>query len=235
MTAKAKGPSFDDNRARLEPLLVRLKSEGIGHVIGGGRVDGKSTFDTCSPVDKSATAKVALGTAADVDRAAAAAKSAFKAWAAWSPDKRRALLHKIADAIEARADEIAVLECRDTGQPYRFMSKAAVRAARELPLLRRSCAGRPRRPQPADRRALELHHPRADRSGRHHHAVEHAVHAVDLEDRAGAGGGLHGRAQAGRVVARHRRPARAPDAGRRGCRTACSTRCTASARRPARR
>jgi 5-carboxymethyl-2-hydroxymuconic-semialdehyde dehydrogenase len=129
MTAKAKGPSFDDNRARLEPLLARLKSEGIGHVIGGGRVDGKSTFDTCSPVDKSATAKVALGTAADVDRAAAAAKSAFKAWAAWSPDKRRTLLHRIADTIEAHAEDIAVLESWDTGQPYRFMSKAAVRSA----------------------------------------------------------------------------------------------------------
>ncbi len=98
-------------------------------MIGGGRVDGKSTFDTCSPVDKSATAKVALGTAADVDRAAAAAKSAFKAWAAWSPDKRRALLHRIADTIEAHAEDIAVLESWDTGQPYRFMSKAAVRSA----------------------------------------------------------------------------------------------------------
>ena len=74
-------------------------------------------------------AKVARGNAADIDRAAKAASSAFKPWAAWAPEKRRALLHKIADAIEARADDIAVLECWDTGQAYRFMSKAAVRAA----------------------------------------------------------------------------------------------------------
>jgi 5-carboxymethyl-2-hydroxymuconic-semialdehyde dehydrogenase len=44
-------------------------------------------------------------------------------------DRRKALLHRIADAIEARAEEIALLECWDTGQAYRFMSKAALRGA----------------------------------------------------------------------------------------------------------
>ncbi len=53
----------------------------------------------------------------------------FKGWAAYDPDKRRALLHKIADTIEAHADDIAVLESWDTGQPFRFMSKAAIRGA----------------------------------------------------------------------------------------------------------
>jgi 5-carboxymethyl-2-hydroxymuconic-semialdehyde dehydrogenase len=38
-------------------------------------------------------------------------------------------LHKVADAIEARADEIALVECIDTGQPIRYMSKAALRGA----------------------------------------------------------------------------------------------------------
>ncbi len=38
-------------------------------------------------------------------------------------------MHKIADTIEAHADDIAVLESYDTGQAYRFMSKAAVRGA----------------------------------------------------------------------------------------------------------
>ncbi|MET0652484.1 MAG: 5-carboxymethyl-2-hydroxymuconate semialdehyde dehydrogenase [Hyphomicrobiaceae bacterium] len=121
--------SFAANQQRLEPLLATLRSEGIGHSIGGKRVDGTATFDTLSPVDKSQIAKVARGTADDIDRAAVAAKAAFKSWAAWDPAKRRALLHKIADTIEANAHDIAVLESWDTGQPYRFMSKAAVRSA----------------------------------------------------------------------------------------------------------
>ena len=44
-------------------------------------------------------------------------------------DKRRALLHRIADPIEERAEEIALCECWETGQAYRFMSKAALRGA----------------------------------------------------------------------------------------------------------
>ena len=127
--SKTDGESFAANRNRLEPLLAKLRSEGIGHSIAGGRVDGKAVFETHSPVDRSLIAKVARGSADDIDRAAAAAKAAFKAWAAWDADKRRALLRKIADTIEAHAHDIAVLESWDTGQPYRFMSKAAVRAA----------------------------------------------------------------------------------------------------------
>ena len=42
---------------------------------------------------------------------------------------RQKLLHRIADAIEKHADEIATLECWDTGQAWRFMSKAALRGA----------------------------------------------------------------------------------------------------------
>jgi len=134
MTDKApavstKSPTLEANLARLEPHLAKLRSQGIGHLIAGQRVDSKSTFETRSPVDKSLIAAVAKGTTADVDRAATAAKAAFKSWAAWPPERRRSLLHKIANAIEAHAEEIAVLESWDTGQPYRFMSKAAVRAA----------------------------------------------------------------------------------------------------------
>jgi 5-carboxymethyl-2-hydroxymuconic-semialdehyde dehydrogenase len=43
--------------------------------------------------------------------------------------ERKKILHRIADAIVARADEIALCECWDTGQALRFMSKAALRGA----------------------------------------------------------------------------------------------------------
>jgi 5-carboxymethyl-2-hydroxymuconic-semialdehyde dehydrogenase len=129
MSAKTKGLTFQENQARIEPLLAKLKAEGIGHRIGGQRVDGKAEFETHSPVDTSIIARVARGTAEDIDRAAAAATTAFKPWAVWAPEKRRAALHRIADTIEAHAEDIAVLETWDTGQPYRFMSKAAIRSA----------------------------------------------------------------------------------------------------------
>ena len=121
--------TFQGNLARLEPLIAKLQSAPIGHTIGGARVAAGATFETRSPTDRSLIAHVARGTAEDIDRAANAAKGAFKAWAKWDGDKRRALLHKIADTIEAHAEEIAVLESWDTGQPYRFMSKAALRGA----------------------------------------------------------------------------------------------------------
>ncbi len=122
---------FDKNRARLQPLIEKLGAEGIGHWIGGQRVESRSgrTFETHSPVDRSKIATVARGDAADIDAAAQAAKAAFPAWRDMPAEKRQKLLHKVADRIEAHADEIATLECWDTGQAWRFMSKAAIRAA----------------------------------------------------------------------------------------------------------
>jgi 5-carboxymethyl-2-hydroxymuconic-semialdehyde dehydrogenase len=129
MAATTKTVSLEGNLARLKPLLANLKAEGIDHRILGKRVTGGRTFEAASPVDQSVIATVAQGSVEDVDRAASAAKSAFKAWAAWAPEKRRAVLHAIADKIEAHADDIAVLECWDTGQAHRFMAKAAIRGA----------------------------------------------------------------------------------------------------------
>lgn len=86
-------------------------------------------FETLSPIDLKPLASVAKGDARDIDQAAKAAKAAQPAWAALSGAKRREILHTIADAIEARAEEIAFLECLDTGQSLRFMSKAALRGA----------------------------------------------------------------------------------------------------------
>jgi len=122
---------FEQNKARLQPLAQRLATDGVGHWIGGRRVEGMSgaTFETRSPVDGSLIAKVARGDAADIALAAEAAKAAFPAWRDMAAPARQKLLHRIADAIEKHADEIATLECWDTGQAWRFMSKAALRGA----------------------------------------------------------------------------------------------------------
>ncbi len=115
--------------AQLEAHLARFREGGIRNLIGGQDMPLGASFETHSPVDESLIAKVARGTAADIDAAAKAAKAAFPAWAAMDGTKRKAILHRIADLIEARADEIALCECWDTGQAWRFMSKAALRAA----------------------------------------------------------------------------------------------------------
>jgi 5-carboxymethyl-2-hydroxymuconic-semialdehyde dehydrogenase len=103
---------------------------GVLNLINGHSLPGSGgTFETRSPVDETLIAKVALGTATDIDMAAQAAKAAFPAWAAMAGDTRKAILHRIADLIDERAEEIAICECWDTGQAWRFMSKAALRGA----------------------------------------------------------------------------------------------------------
>lgn len=122
--------TLDTHLDRLRPLLSRFREKGIPNLIAGqDRPGAGGSFTATTPIDDSAICEVALGTAADIDAAARAAAAAFPAWAATPGATRQRILHRIADAIEARAEEIALLECWDTGQAWRFMSKAALRGA----------------------------------------------------------------------------------------------------------
>lgn len=123
--------TLDDHLARAETYLAGFRKTGVLNHINGESVAAKSgkTFETISPVDLSKLADVAHGGAEDVDAAVKAATAAFPAWRDMPGAKRRKILHAVADAIEARAEEIALTECMDTGQAYRFMSKAALRGA----------------------------------------------------------------------------------------------------------
>src|SRR5262249_15606760 len=97
---------LEANLAKAEKYLTRFRADGVLNHIGGKAapaLDG-TTFETLSPVDLKPIAKVAHGKAADIDRAAAAARDAFPAWAAFDGEKRKALLHKVADAIVTRAE-----------------------------------------------------------------------------------------------------------------------------------
>src|SRR5690606_16250324 len=122
---------LEENLKKAEAYLARFARDGVKNQIGGEAVDAAdgATFESVSPVDMKLLARVAHGKAADIDRAAKAAKAAFPAWRAMPGEERKKLLHKIADAIVARAEEIAFVECMDTGQAYRFMAKAALRGA----------------------------------------------------------------------------------------------------------
>jgi 5-carboxymethyl-2-hydroxymuconic-semialdehyde dehydrogenase len=122
---------LQENLSRAENYLAGFRERGVLNRIGGEDVPAEdgSVFETISPIDLKPLAAVARGKAADVDRAAKAAKAAFAEWTAMPGEKRKAVLHAIADAIVARAEEIAFVECMDTGQALKFMSKAALRGA----------------------------------------------------------------------------------------------------------
>ena len=123
--------SLEQNLEKLETYLARFRQDGILNQIGGEARPAASgaTFDNHSPVDESFICKVARGGAEDIDAAAKAAKEAFPAWRDLDAVNRKKIMHRIADRIVARADEIAIAECWDTGQAHRFMSKAALRGA----------------------------------------------------------------------------------------------------------
>jgi 5-carboxymethyl-2-hydroxymuconic-semialdehyde dehydrogenase len=124
-------PTLEKNLKKTEGYLARFRDGVVLNQIAGEAVPAASgeTFEVISPIDLKPIARAARGGAEDVDRAAGAAKEAFPAWAAMPGKERKKILHKVADAIVARAEEIAFLECMDTGQAYRFMSKAALRGA----------------------------------------------------------------------------------------------------------
>lgn len=90
-------------------------------LIGGKFTDAAdgATFDTLNPHDAKALAQVAEAKAEDIDRAVAAAMKAFPAWSAMPAAERGRLLLKLAEAIEARLDELARLESLDTGHPIK--------------------------------------------------------------------------------------------------------------------
>jgi aldehyde dehydrogenase (NAD+) len=103
------------------------------NLIGGRDVaasDG-ATLDVVSPVDGSLFARIASGTAEDVDAAVKAARGAFDgAWSKLTATERGRLLIKLAAAVEAEADALGELESRDNGKPLRQAKADAVALAR---------------------------------------------------------------------------------------------------------
>ncbi|HOZ59855.1 MAG TPA: aldehyde dehydrogenase family protein [Nakamurella multipartita] len=89
--------------------------------LGGEFVDAAdgATFQTIDPHDGSVLATVAEAKQEDVNRAVAAAKGAFHHWSRLAAADRGRLLLKLADAIDDDAENLALLETRDTGHPLR--------------------------------------------------------------------------------------------------------------------
>ena len=122
---------FDENLQKVAVYREAIELNGVRNIINGehrGAVSGK-TFENLSPIDDSFICDVAEGDADDIDLAVQSAHSAFPAWRDMPAKKRRDLLYRVADLIEETAEELALLESLDTGQPIRFMAKAAIRGA----------------------------------------------------------------------------------------------------------
>jgi 1-pyrroline dehydrogenase len=81
-----------------------------------GAADGQ-TDPVLDPATGDSIADVASSSAADIDRAVQAAARAFETWGTATPATRAAALAKLADAIEADADELIDLERRNVGKP----------------------------------------------------------------------------------------------------------------------
>ena len=98
----------------MSEIQTRLFVDGeFVDAAGGGRIP------VLNPHDGSLIAEVAEAQKADVDRAVTAARAAFPAWARLGAADRGRLLLRLADAIEAHAEELAQVEAIDTGHPLR--------------------------------------------------------------------------------------------------------------------
>ena len=78
--------------------------------------EGRTT-EVVNPATGQAYATAPLSGAADVEAAMAAAAAAFPGWRDTTPAERQKALLRIADPIEARAEEIIAAECENTGKP----------------------------------------------------------------------------------------------------------------------
>lgn len=101
------------------PTSFRLPDTRL--FIGGEFVESAAgtSIDVLDPHDGSLLATVSEAREVDVDRAVVAARDQAPSWAATTASQRGILLLRLADAIEEHADELSILETRDTGHPRR--------------------------------------------------------------------------------------------------------------------
>ena len=175
-------------------------TQALKNFIDGESVEAAEggTDAVLNPATGEEIAQAPSSTKADVDRAVKAARTAFETWGNTTPGERALALIRIADALEANAEEIAQLESANAGKPI-----SAFRDD-EIPFMvdnLRFFAGAGAQPRGQGRRRVRrgLHvvdPPRADRRRRPDRAVELPADDGRVEDRPGARGGQHDRPQA---------------------------------------
>ncbi|MGY4859869.1 gamma-aminobutyraldehyde dehydrogenase [Cryobacterium sp. AP23] len=91
----------------------------LRNFINGDHVEstGETSIDLIDPATEQSYGSSPVSSAADVDSAYRAAAAAFEGWGESTPAERQLALFRIADAVEARAEEFADAESLDTGKP----------------------------------------------------------------------------------------------------------------------
>src|SRR5262245_33655829 len=129
MTALA---SEADNTKRVAGLLDRdwrLLVAGRPRAALSGR-----TYSLASPYTEEVIAQVPDGGPDDVDAAAEAARDAFPAWRRLTAGERARYVTELADAVQAHAAELALLDAIDAGSPVAEMTGDVAAAAGQLRL-----------------------------------------------------------------------------------------------------
>ena len=102
----------------------------VRNYINGIFVNPKETIEDINPATSEVIAAIPRSNLNDVNEAVLAADKARDKWSSLSLDERRKWLEKIANALEARSEEIAKLESLDTGKPIKIAR--AVDASRSV-------------------------------------------------------------------------------------------------------
>ena len=101
--------------------------KSIQNFVNGKFVPGKHDFADVNPADGTVIAQVAEAGCDQVDAAVQAARKALRGeWGKIGIRERAARLHKVADAIEARADSLIAAEVADTGKPVTLASRVDI-------------------------------------------------------------------------------------------------------------
>lgn len=96
----------------------------MGQWINGRAQTGSGEpLEVVNPATGEVVGTVTLATAADVDAAVAAAKSAFPGWSTATPAERSTALHDLARVMSERADEYARVESAQAGKPIRLATE----------------------------------------------------------------------------------------------------------------
>ena len=105
-----------------------------GMLVDGEIVQAKSgeTFETTSPADGRFLARVPSAQKEDVDRAVEAAKAAFPAWRQTSVTERGAMLDRAIDILRENAEDLALMDAVDSGNPVTAMIGDVHLACRDL-------------------------------------------------------------------------------------------------------
>ncbi|WP_342620703.1 aldehyde dehydrogenase family protein [Rhodoferax sp. GW822-FHT02A01] len=107
-------------------------SHHLQFYINGAWVDPvkPATLDVINPATEEAYTRISMGSAADVDRAVAAARAAFPAFSATTPAERLALLRRILAVYNERSEDIARAVSDEMGAPMSWARDAQTWAGR---------------------------------------------------------------------------------------------------------